>query len=72
VTGVAGKAYRAGGVERALKGASLDSKTISAAAEHVAEGIEPNSDLFASGEYRRHLAQVYARRALETAASRAK
>jgi len=72
VTGVAGKAYRAGGVERALKGAGLDGKTLAAAAEHVADGVEPNSDLFASGDYRKHLAKVYTRRALETAVSRAK
>lgn len=72
VTGVAGKAYRAGGVERALKGATLDGKTLAAAAEHVADGVDPNADLFASAEYRKHLAQVYTRRALETAVSRAK
>ena len=72
VTGVAGKAYRAGGVERALKGAALDGKTLAAAAEHAADGVEPNADLFASSEYRKHLAQVYTRRALETAVSRAK
>ncbi|HET9180767.1 MAG TPA: xanthine dehydrogenase family protein subunit M [Candidatus Angelobacter sp.] len=72
VTGVAGKAYRAGGVERAMKGAALDGKTLAAAADHAADGVEPNSDLFASGDYRRHLAQVYTRRALETAASKAK
>lgn len=72
VTGLSGKAFRAGGVERALKGASLDGKTLSAAADHVADGVDANADLFASGEYRKHLGQVYARRALETAASRAK
>jgi len=72
VTGLSGKAFRAGGVERALKGASLDDKTLAAAANHVADGVDANSDLFASGDYRKHLAQVYARRALETAASRAK
>jgi carbon-monoxide dehydrogenase medium subunit len=72
VTGLSGKAFRAGGVERALKGASLDGKMLSAAADHVTDGVNANSDLFASGEYRKHLAQVYARRALETAASRAK
>jgi aerobic carbon-monoxide dehydrogenase medium subunit len=72
VTGVSSKAYRAGGVERALKGASLDGNTLAAAAEHVADGVATNSDLFASGEYRKHLAEVYTRRALETAAARAK
>lgn len=72
VTGLSGKAFRAGGVERALKSASLDGKTLSAAADHVADGVDANADLFASGEYRKHLGQVYARRALETAAARAK
>jgi carbon-monoxide dehydrogenase medium subunit len=72
VTGVAPKAYRAGAAENALKGKSLDAKTLAAAAEHAAAGVQANSDLFASGEYRKHLAQVYTRRALETAVSRAK
>lgn len=72
VTGVSPKPYRAGGIERALKGASLDAKTLAAAAEHVADGVGTNTDLYATGEYRKHLAQVYARRALEMAASRAK
>jgi carbon-monoxide dehydrogenase medium subunit len=72
VTGLSGKAFRAGGVERALKGASRDDKTLAAAANHIADGVDANSDLFASSEYRKHLAQVYARRALETASSRAK
>jgi CO/xanthine dehydrogenase FAD-binding subunit len=30
------------------------------------------TELFATGEYRKHLAEVYTRRALETAVSRAK
>ena len=72
VTGVAPKAYRAGAAENALKGKSLDARTLAAAAEHAADRVEANSDLFASGEYRKHLAQVYTRRALETAVSRAK
>jgi aerobic carbon-monoxide dehydrogenase medium subunit len=72
VTGLSGKAFRAGGVERALKGASLDEKTLAAAANHVVDGVDANSDLFATGEYRKHLAQIYARRALEIAVSRAK
>lgn len=71
VTGVSAKAYRATGVESALKGKSTDAKTLAAAAEHAADGVQANSDLFASGEYRKHLAQVYTRRALEQAVSRA-
>ena len=72
ITGVAPKAYRATGVEKALQGNALDAKTLSAAATHARDGIDANTDLFASGEYRRHLAEVYTRRALETAVSRAK
>jgi carbon-monoxide dehydrogenase medium subunit len=72
VTGVAATPYRAKAAEDALKGKALDAKTLAAAAAHVADIDHANTDLFASGEYRRHLGQVYARRALETAASRAK
>jgi carbon-monoxide dehydrogenase medium subunit len=72
ITGASPKAYRATGVENALKGSALDGKLLSAAAAHATDGVDANTDLFASGEYRRHLAEVYARRALETAVSRAK
>jgi carbon-monoxide dehydrogenase medium subunit len=72
VTGVSPKPYRAAGVENALKGKALDAKTLADAAAHAADGVRTNIDLFASSEYRQHLAQVYTRRALETAASRAK
>lgn len=72
ITGATAKAYRAKGVESALKGAVLDGKTVAAAASHASQGIDGYTDLFASGEYRLHLAEVYTRRALETAVSRAK
>jgi aerobic carbon-monoxide dehydrogenase medium subunit len=72
ITGVGPKGYRARGVEQALQGASADAKTLSAAAAHVADGISVNTDLFASADYRKSLAQVYTRRALEAAVSRAK
>lgn len=72
VTGASAKAYRAKGVESALKGSALDSKAVSAAAAHVTDGIDGYTDLFASSDYRRHLAAVYTRRALEAAVSRAK
>ncbi len=69
VTGVGAKAYRATAVEDALRGKS--SKRIEEAATHAADGVEANSDLFASAEYRAHLARVYTRRALERALERA-
>ena len=72
ITGVAYKAYRARGVEQALKGAAVRTGSLTAAAAHAADGVAANSDLFASPDYRKHLAQVYARRALEAAASRTK
>lgn len=64
VTGVASKAYRAASVEAALKGQQLNDQTIAQAAAHATDGVDANSDLYASEDYRRHLAQVYTRRAL--------
>jgi carbon-monoxide dehydrogenase medium subunit len=72
ITGVSPKAYRATNVESALKGNALDARTLVAAAAHAADSVDVNSDLYASAEYRTQLATVYTRRALETAASRAK
>jgi carbon-monoxide dehydrogenase medium subunit len=71
VTGVASKAYRAGAVERALQGKQLNDQAIAAAAAHATDGVDANSDLYASEDYRRHLAQVYTRRAIQAAAARA-
>lgn len=67
ITGVASKAYRAAAVESALTGKQIDEATIAAAASHATDGIDANSDLYASEEYRRHLAQVHTRRALAKA-----
>ena len=67
VTGVSVKAYRAQGVEAALAGANLDDQTIASAAAHACDGVDPSSDLYASGHYRCALAQVYTRRAIQAA-----
>jgi carbon-monoxide dehydrogenase medium subunit len=72
ITGVSSKAYRPSAVESALTGAKLDEQTIANAAAHAADGIEANGDLFASADYRKHLAEVYTKRAIATAANRAK
>ncbi|MEN3335182.1 MAG: aerobic carbon-monoxide dehydrogenase medium subunit [Blastocatellia bacterium] len=72
ITGVASKAYRATGVETALAGASLDEQNIAAAAATAADGVTINGDIYASETYRTHLAQVYTRRAIQSAAARAK
>lgn len=70
-TGVAEKAFRDRAVEDALTGKPPDERSIADAAQRAAEGVEPLSDIFASADYRRHLARVYAKRALLAAASRA-
>ena len=66
VTGLAGKAYRAKNVEKIM----LETGDVRRAAAVVADGVDANSDLFASADYRRHLAQVYTARALTQALSR--
>lgn len=70
ITGAAAKAYRASGVENALTGSTLDEQAINAAAAHAAAGIDANADLYASADYRKHLAQVYTRRAIQAAAAK--
>jgi carbon-monoxide dehydrogenase medium subunit len=70
VTGVGAKAYRAKAVEAALAGTKLDDNAIAAAVTHVCDGIDPNADLYASGDYRCHLAQVHTRRAIQAAKAR--
>src|SRR6185369_7315779 len=70
VTGVGVKAYRAKGVEAGLAGTNLDDNAVASAVMHVCDGIDPNTDLYASSEYRCHLAQVHARRAVQAAKAR--
>jgi aerobic carbon-monoxide dehydrogenase medium subunit len=59
---------RASAAEEALRGQSLSAESIASAAEQAAEGTDPPADLNASAEYKRHLARVLTRRALEQAA----
>jgi carbon-monoxide dehydrogenase medium subunit len=58
---------RATASEAALRGQPLNADTIAAAAEQAAEGTEPPADLNASADYKRHLARVLTKRALEAA-----
>jgi carbon-monoxide dehydrogenase medium subunit len=60
---------RATAAENALRGGQLDDASIAAAAEQAAEGTDPPGDLNATPEYKRHLARVLTRRALEEAVS---
>ncbi|HEV8525413.1 MAG TPA: xanthine dehydrogenase family protein subunit M [Terriglobales bacterium] len=70
ITGVGPKPYRASAVEAKLKSSKLDAASVTAAAAEVAKGLDVNSDLYASAEYRAHLAQVYTRRAIHAATGR--
>jgi len=54
---------RARGTEEALAAGA----TVGDAAAQAAEGLDPPSDLNGSADYRRHLATVLVRRALEEA-----
>jgi carbon-monoxide dehydrogenase medium subunit len=68
LTNMASVPLRAKAVEDALRGQPATADSIARAAEQAAEGTDPPADLNASSEYKRHLARVLARRALQTAA----
>jgi carbon-monoxide dehydrogenase medium subunit len=61
--GAAPTAVRARGVEAALASGAAATD----ASAHASEGIDPEADLGGSAEYKRHLAGVMVRRALESA-----
>jgi aerobic carbon-monoxide dehydrogenase medium subunit len=65
LTGMGNRPVRASGVEQALRGKRAEAGALRDAAEHAAEGTEPTQDLNGSPDYRRHLAKVLTRRALE-------
>lgn len=70
VTGVASVPYRGRAVEERLTGRAPDPETLAEAAGLVAEGLDVNADIFASADYRAHLARVFTRRALTAALER--
>ena len=70
VTGLASKAFRAVAVEQALEGTAGTDSDIHKAAAALMNVEDANSDLHASADYRRHMAVVYAARALRVALSR--
>jgi carbon-monoxide dehydrogenase medium subunit len=65
LTGMGTRPIRASGVEQALRGKAGHDDELRQAAERAAEGTDPQQDLNGSPDYRRHLAQVLTRRALE-------
>jgi carbon-monoxide dehydrogenase medium subunit len=62
---------RARATETGLQGKSLTPEVIAAAAAKAIETADPVEDSYASAEYKRHVATVYTRRAIEVAAARA-
>ena len=68
LTSMGSTPIRASTVEEALSGASPDG--IAEAAESAAEGTAPSGDDAASAEFRKHLARVWTRRAVEEALNR--
>jgi len=70
VTGVSNCSYRARAAEKALEGTGGSAADVERAATLVMERVEANSDLHASVDYRRHVATVYAKRAIASAMGR--
>lgn len=62
-TGVSSKAFRDAAAEKAA--GKLDTASIEASSNAAAEGVSILSDNFASEKYRKHLAKVYLKRALQ-------
>ncbi len=67
VTGMGPRAFRAPGAEQLLESGA----SIADASAVIGQGQEANSDLYASADYRRHLARVHGARAITIALSRA-
>ncbi|MCX7622222.1 MAG: xanthine dehydrogenase family protein subunit M [Thermomicrobium sp.] len=72
VTGAGPYAVRRENVEQALVGKEPTAEAIEAASQLASEGMNFNSDIFASEEYRAHLTRVFTKRALTRAVERAR
>ena len=68
LTNMGSTPLRASAAESALSGADVSS--VAGATQNADEGTSPASDIAASSEYRRHLARVLSRRAVEEALGR--
>ncbi len=70
--GVGGRPFDGGAIATdILGGARPDAAKIDAVAGRIAESVTPDTDLHAPADYRKHLASVMSRRALQGAADRA-
>ena len=71
IAGAGSVPLRARAAEAALEGKEPTEANLAQAAREAAQGIDFLADLSASGDFRAHLTQVFARRALAEAVSRA-
>ncbi|WP_151448304.1 FAD binding domain-containing protein [Lacisediminimonas profundi] len=71
VMGVGDTPMRLHDAEAVLMGQACDEQTLDAVVAAVRAAVQPDGDLHASGDYRRHLVGVLARRVVKTAWSRA-
>jgi carbon-monoxide dehydrogenase medium subunit len=71
IGGLASGPRRAIAAETELQGKPLNAQVIGAAADKAAQEADPDGDSYASAEYKRHMATVLARRAIEQAVRRA-
>jgi aerobic carbon-monoxide dehydrogenase medium subunit len=70
LAGAAEKPIRLSRTERLLIGETLSNGLVQAVADEASHECSPDSDVYASGEYRRRLVKVYVRDALRAAADR--
>jgi aerobic carbon-monoxide dehydrogenase medium subunit len=72
IGGMGSNPIRAAATETALQGQPLTPDVIAKAAAKAADGSDPDDDSYASADYKRQVATVYARRAIEAAVERAR
>ena len=70
IGGLGSVPVRAIATESELQGKELTPQVIAAAASKAADGTDPDGDAYASADYKRHMATIYARRAIEAAVQR--
>ena len=71
IGGLGSGPIRAVATELALQGKPLTTQMIAGAAAQAAEETDPMEDSYAGADYKRHVATVYARQAIEAAVQRA-
>jgi aerobic carbon-monoxide dehydrogenase medium subunit len=71
IGGLGSGPVRAVASEKELQGKAVNPQNIAAAAAKAVEEADPDDDLYASAEYKRHMAIVLVRRAIEAAVERA-